>query len=234
MSLKKKLIEFLKPNYNSLNCGFMINPYKFSLPLSDLSIDTNIAFSTTSQATSRTVSVTVGNNLNRLLLVWIGGGGVAISNGTATYNGVSMTRLAEGTSGSPYYHSCQLYYLVAPSTGTNNLTVTQSGDAHIQITSVVSLYGAKQSAPTIYNTTGGFSSNVSTSLTPTTAKDWLMTAGRGHNQASTNQPLNLTVGSGSFGGYHTTPSIGSSNSITFTLESSQPYGAVAVVVSNYV
>lgn len=29
MGMKQKISNFLKPNYNSLNCGFMINPYSF-------------------------------------------------------------------------------------------------------------------------------------------------------------------------------------------------------------
>ena len=198
------------------------------IPILDLTFDivADTSGGATTQASSKTVSVDVGTGNNRLLLVWVSGGGVAQVT-TATYDGVSMTNLGTGTSGSPYHHSMRCFSLVNPSSGSNNLIVSQSSNSHIAV-HAISFKNAHQSTPTIVTTNGGFASTTTLGITPTVAGSFILCCGYGASQITTNQPFNISFYNG-FGGYHKTPNIGSNNNMTFTF-SNQPYGAVAVAI----
>lgn len=119
---------------------------------------------------------------NRILLVPIftsyGTTGDKISG--VTYNSVSMTRVSGATqidfvSGQSFY----LYYLVAPDTGSNTLTITATGSGEIYGTAV-SYTGVNQASPIDNSTTttsGG-------TITLTTVADNCWTLSFGRNTAT--------------------------------------------------
>jgi len=71
-------------------------------------------------ASPRTGSHTVSGSNTTL---WLGSKGAAGYSTGATYNGVSMTRVADITSGVGEYY-LSMFQLIAPSTGTNTVSVT--------------------------------------------------------------------------------------------------------------
>lgn len=81
------------------------------------------ATATFNNVTNRTISIVIGSNSNRILLVSV------IANATpssVTYNGSAMTLVTSQAPSSVGYTQ-YVYKLVAPSTGTNNLVVTSTG-----------------------------------------------------------------------------------------------------------
>jgi len=82
-----------------------------------------------------------------------------------TYNGVAMTLLGSAASTGNYTRS-YIYYMIAPPTGTNTLTVTASGTCGIKL-GAVSWYNVNQSTPFGTAVTAGSSTGSSSSLTVT-------------------------------------------------------------------
>src|SRR5689334_3027976 len=88
---------------------------------------------------SVTVSLTVGNNSNRYLLV-----GVAVHQGTVsnvTFNGTALTRLV--TVATSFNETAELWGMNAPAVTTANVVATQSGGSQIMI-GAISLYNVYQ------------------------------------------------------------------------------------------
>lgn len=124
---------------------------------------TNTAAASAGVATI-TNPITVGSNSNRILIAAITSTSPAPS---VTWAGTPMTQidnLRQSSSG----QYLTTFYLLAPTTGANNLVVSGlSGSEGIRYF-VYSYYNAKQSAqPDGHSITGG-TTNVSTTLTPTT------------------------------------------------------------------
>ena len=113
---------------------------------------------TTASAVNTTVTVpfTVGSNSNRLLIVDITANAIS-SISSVTYNGVAMTQLL---SNSVAANSHQVYYLVAPATGTHNLVITGGLSITASI-GISSFYNVSQTTPV-----GAVSSN--SGVMPTT------------------------------------------------------------------
>lgn len=89
------------------------------------------------------------------------------SDPTATYNGVSMTKIASQT-GSGSGDRVILFYLINPATGTHSVTITETGTL-VSSGGGISLTGVKQSAqPDASGTTGG---NPAPSLAVTSVAD---------------------------------------------------------------
>jgi len=92
-----------------------------------------------------TVSFTVGNNGNRILLVFI------FSTNTVTgvtYNGAGMTQVEDNLNGNHLY----TYSLINPATGANNLVITSAGVLTIGIWSYYNVSQAGQ--PEVHTKTG--------------------------------------------------------------------------------
>lgn len=92
---------------------------------------------TASGSDSAGTSITIGNNSNRILLVFI-----ATNNDTtptATFGGNSMTQLVGGTGA-----NCYLFYILAPLTGSQTLAISTSSTW-----TAYSIYNATQSAPSV-------------------------------------------------------------------------------------
>ncbi|WP_353063325.1 IPT/TIG domain-containing protein [Tunturibacter psychrotolerans] len=116
--------------------------------------------------TSLTYSYTVGSGLNRLLIVNLIGDNVADDISAVTYAGVPMTLV--GKIQAPSSNNWQyLYYLVNPSSGSNNIVVT-AASAHYLISEAASWFNVKQIAQpdaSTTNTAAAASTSITTSLT---------------------------------------------------------------------
>ncbi len=115
--------------------------------------------------TSLTYSHTVGNGSNRLLLVNLIGDTAADDISSVTYAGAPMTLVAKIQAPSNNWQ--YLYYLLNPSSGSNNVVIT-AGSPHYLISEAASWYNVKQSAqPDAFttNTAAAASTSVTTSLT---------------------------------------------------------------------
>ena len=125
-------------------------------------------------ATSLTFSHTCGG-ANRLLLVGVttyGGAAVDIVTGI-TYNGTSLTKI-DHQNCNALAPTAHLYYLIAPSTGANNIVISTSLTGLI-IGIGASYTGCKQTGQpdgTSKNNTGGATS-LSSSITTTADNSWM-------------------------------------------------------------
>ncbi len=119
------------------------------------------------QGSSLSLSHTIGIESNMILVAF-----VTLKNGTynrtvssITYNGIAMTQLGYGASTNGY-SKAYIYYMVAPPSGTNTLSVTLSGTAILKL-SAVTWYNVNQTTPFgTYGTdssTGGSSSSITVS-----------------------------------------------------------------------
>lgn len=121
--------------------------------------------------TTLTVSHTVTGS-NTILFVSVGtkdgGGGAAVSG--VTYNGVAMTNVSTQNISSAFYQD--LWYLVNPSTGTNNIVASFGGvSADQAVLSAASYTGVLQISPLTTANTNQNSSANSLSSTITTGVD---------------------------------------------------------------
>ena len=159
-----------------------------------------IAFDTTSQKTASgwtsgspvTWSHTCSGS-NRLLVVCfaVGDSGSDIVSGV-TYNGVAMTRVRFATYATGT-RANYMYYLVAPATGANNITVTHSGSSFCH-GNAVSYTGASQTGQPDSSNNG--SANTATSLgvatTVVAANSWVVGIFT-NSSANTNSHTNITA-----------------------------------------
>ena len=97
-------------------------------------------------------SITVGSNNNRLLVVEVATERTgATPSGTVssiTYNGVNLSHLsgADGTQSNTFGQHTEIWYLIAPTTGTHNIVITMtSTNAYSYMLGAYSLYNVKQS-----------------------------------------------------------------------------------------
>lgn len=110
-----------------------------------LAIDTNGSGGVTGSATLTYAHTCSGSQ--RALLVGItskGTGGVPTAVSGITYNGVAMTSVGGLASG---YRRIDLYQLVAPAAGANNVVVTMAASVDYIIAGSVSFTGADQTTP---------------------------------------------------------------------------------------
>jgi hypothetical protein len=110
-----------------------------------------IASTTVTSATSTSwthVVTSTGSNL--ILIAGVGtGANMSARTFSATYGGVSMTSIGTSSpSGGPVNGMVQLFYLIAPPTGSNAVKIVASGNAKIRLmVGSLSFTGAAQSAP---------------------------------------------------------------------------------------
>lgn len=124
-----------------------------------------------------TVSHTTGNGSDRLLVVTASAyGSTPVTVSGITYNGVSMTLI--GTKLESTNFRTTMYYLLAPSTGTNNVVVTYTtGDYNTRTcVSVASYTGVEQSGQPDGSVTASSASTSSftTTSTVTDSGCWLI------------------------------------------------------------
>ncbi len=197
-----------------------------------ISLDGTVATSTSTGNFTKTI--VVGNNSDRLLLVAFAthqGGGDATA---MTYNGVSLTE-SKSQVGS-YGETASLWVLVAPATGSHTLSVTAPSNDFNSI-GVYSLYGVKQSNPSITAGTSGSNSTASLSITPTSNNNWVIdsveaepvpTVGSGQTQDW------LIQGSSSYmngGGSHVAQTTAQSQTMQWSLSYGARWNQVAVALA---
>jgi hypothetical protein len=105
---------------------------------------------------------------NRILLVGIAYTGSSATISSVTYNGVAMTALFGTPIAATSALHVQIFYLLAPATGANNIVVTPSITASIY-GGAASFTGVDQSAPS--NTNSGIGTTLSPSVSLTTVND---------------------------------------------------------------
>ncbi len=104
-------------------------------------------------ASTLTVAHTVASQPNRILLVWVSWDSL-VAPPTVTYNGTSMTQVTNVGHGTDSIITA-LYYLLEPSTGTNDIVATISGSRNMVLIGT-SFYKVSQSVPyhAVENSTG--------------------------------------------------------------------------------
>ena len=159
---------------------------------SALTVD-NFTVGTSTQSSStgtESHTVSASSKEKKILLVTVRTGGVDSTISSCTYAGVAMTSLGTDTTGAGNYtrHTC--FYLLNPPTGTADIVATKSNSsAHCKIVAL-SLYGAKQTAPTFAVNAGSYSpsSGITTNITPP-ANSWVYSTLSGSSPTnSTNDP----------------------------------------------
>lgn len=144
-----------------------------------------IALDATSNGNATSTSITIAHTCtgaDRILFV-----GVYYQGGdnftSVTYNGVALTQIAKVNNGLAIWGA--LYYLVAPSTGTNNIVVTVSASAFLGAGGV-SYTGAKQSGqPDASTTNTGSGTSLTTSVTTVADNSWAILQAQNANDTIT-------------------------------------------------
>lgn len=172
-----------------------------------------VTLDATSSAAVDAASITTSHTCsgsNRLLVVIITIDGTETVSGTPTYAGVNMTQLLNIAPGN---FRVYMYYLVAPSTGANNISISFSGgqDAGMM---AVSYNGVDQGTPPTDGTAAGGDDNASPygrSITTSSANSLVVMGGADNdNTANARTPLAGTAerhdrlqgsGAGDYGGY---------------------------------
>lgn len=155
---------------------------------------TNI--SGTSQTTAHTCT---GSDLILFVGAWTRG----TNTPTATYNGVSMTAIGPKVGPTVDGDYATLFYLINPSTGTNNIVVSLSS-SNLIATIGVSYTGAKQSGQPDASNTYGPTTATTDNVSVTTVADnsWGIMVGRttgsGSIAAGTGTTLRRNAGAGTF------------------------------------
>ena len=133
----------------------------------------NSAASGNSGQNSLTFSYTVGSGSNRLLIVSVG----AVDGTTAdrqvsgiTYNGVALTR-GDGRDSTSEFENNEVWYLLGPASGANNVVVTMGGTCN-GISAVAASYtGVQQSSQPDATQTAAITSTTTPSTSITTVAD---------------------------------------------------------------
>ncbi len=144
-----------------------------------IKIDAIAAFNVTGSSSNYSQALTIGSNLNRLLYVVIVYRGNSASISSAPqFNGVSLTQIQNQA----FSHMPRMWagYLVAPATGTKNLTWAASGGgSDVVYLYAASLYQCAQSGQldnTAFASDDSISpGTVSGSITPSSVGDFLIT-----------------------------------------------------------
>lgn len=138
----------------------------------------NATFSAESAGTSKTFAHTVGAGADRVLVVIAHNNSSATNSFTgATYNGVAMTRLTGVASANGDMYD-NVYVLVNPASGANNVVISSSGS--IGIIGMASSYtGVNQSNPTVFSAISSAisSTSVSNAVTTTVDNSWIVASG---------------------------------------------------------
>jgi hypothetical protein len=152
----------------------------------------NATSTSSTTATSLTFSHTINSNTNGILFVGVLTGSASDLITGVTYAGVSMTRLDIQVVGAD--NTVYLYYLLAPSTGANNVVISASSSVFLDGTAS-SYTGANQSGQPDNWSKGSSASATSYTGTVTTVADncWLIMCGRKYNNGTPSAGTNSTL-----------------------------------------
>ena len=119
-----------------------------SYPAADVTYDNSADHRDNTASTTRTFSFTVGNNSNRIMVIFfaITDNNTTYTVSNVTYNGDAVTSL--GSVGDGVGGRCYRMYLVAPDVGTANVSYDVNSAAGVGVSAAVySFYNAVQTAP---------------------------------------------------------------------------------------
>lgn len=187
---------------------------------------------------SKTLSHTVNSNSNGILFV-----GVAMSGAVTTdivtgitYNGVSMTKVADGLGHTGNLGDVTVYYLLAPASGANNVIVSFSPNNGGAV-QVISYTGAKQSGQPDSSAVRSNGGAGSFTLATTTVADnsWAVLFGQFDGGATptagTNTTLRGSIISSVFAMGDTNGVVHPAGSITMGLNNTSGSNSNGVIVS---
>jgi len=132
------------------------------------------SFATSSVTSTLTISHTVSGS-NRILLVnaaALDGSSTTRNVSNVTYAGSGLTKVCESDNASNA--NTELWYLLGPATGTNDIAVTYGGAATRVRAGGVSLVGARQIAPEATSSATGIGTAISASLTTVSDGAWVV------------------------------------------------------------
>ena len=146
--------------------------------------DAASANTASSQANSLSVTHTIGNSSNRILIVGAesedspGGNCSVVS---VTFNGTALTKINEAIASSFFTGHIQcvsLWYLLAPDIGTHGIVITWPENTDNRSAGGISIYNAAQQGPEASNATSltGNPTTIFTALTTSTNGAWAIDA----------------------------------------------------------
>jgi hypothetical protein len=189
--------ELYSSDINALNEKLVIENVWFGgTPVGASSITFGSSSSATTASQTLTFSLTVSNNLNRMLVVTAsskatGGGGPSSTcrASTVTYSGQALTKSAGyDLNDSNTYQCASSWYLINPPVGTANVVITLAGSAIENIGGAISLYNVAQQGPeaTATNYLTGNPASITTNISTLTNNAWIIdSAGSGKSGAFT-------------------------------------------------
>jgi hypothetical protein len=190
--------------------------------LSQLAIthDTTSSTESSGSVSSLTHNMTVADNSNRVLIACVSSyGGSAPTITGVTWNGDSMTAVPNSESyQSGSNNRTQLYYIIAPDTGSHSIVASFSGSATCGIGGM-SFYNVHQTTPVGAGNTSSATSTATSSLalTPTVTGSWIiaMISSSSSLGSATGLTQSYTEGTNALlrGGRNESPTIGSANTV---------------------
>jgi hypothetical protein len=180
--------------------------------------------------------MTVVNNSNRVLIACVSSYGSAPTITGVTWNGDAMTAVPNSESyQSGSNNRTQIYYIIAPDTGTHNIVASFSGSATCGIGGM-SFYNVNQTTPVGAGNTSSATSTATSSLalTPTVISSWIiaMISSSSGVGSATGLTQSYTEGSNAIlrGGRNESPTIGSANTVGWgTASSSHAMSGCAII-----
>ena len=118
----------------------------------------------------------MANQSNRVLLVGVTAEYTsnACQASSVTYGAQSLTKIVQTVTSNSTYECSSLWYLLAPTVGTNTITVTYQTAMATMSAGAVGLYNVKQAAPDASNSSFSTSGATSTSVTTQSANSWVV------------------------------------------------------------
>ena len=206
--------------------------------LSQLAIthDTTSSTESSGSVSSLTHNMTVADNSNRVLIACVSSYGSAPTITGVTWNGDSMTAVPNSESyQSGSNNRTQLYYIIAPDTGSHSIVASFSGSATCGIGGM-SFYNVHQTTPVGAGNTSSATSTATSSLalTPTVTGSWIiaMISSSSSLGSATGLTQSYTEGTNALlrGGRNESPTIGSANTVGWgTSNSSHAMSGCAII-----
>ena len=188
-------------------------------PISDIVHDTTTSSESSGSVSSLTHTMTVADNSNRVLIACVSSYGSAPTHTGVTWNGDAMTAVPNSESYQAGSNNrTQLYYIIAPDTGSHNIVASFSGSATCGIGGM-SFYNVNQTTPVGAANTSSATSTATSSLalTPTVTGSWIiaMISSSSSLGSATGLTQSYTEGTNALlrGGRNESPTIGSANTV---------------------
>lgn len=148
-----------------------------------VTLDGSVVTGGVSSGSSITKSITVGNHSNRALVVVVTGSAststaISISSVTGATNSFTQIGTATATAGVAGRDRASIYISLAPSIGTNTITVTFSTPVRSAVIGIYSLYNVEQTtgyyAGNVIQNSNMGDSTITTTITPTSVASFLL------------------------------------------------------------